>query len=80
MPINPKFPAAQTPEARVAERLQTLERKLRNMENFLQGGATQQIPVVDITTFTPGRRGRIVIHSGDSKLYRDTGAAWVNPV
>lgn len=75
-PIDPARPPSGDTSARVAVRLAALERRLRTLEGLLNGGATQQVPVV-MSLPTAGRKGRLVIFDGDSKLYRDNGTSWV---
>lgn len=76
MPIDPAIPPAGTPDARLADRVAQLERQLRALEQFLAGGGVQ-IPVVTALP-TAGRQGRLLILASDGKIYKDSGAAWVN--
>lgn len=75
MPVNPAAPPPDGRDARVADRLQTLERKMRTIEQFMQGGVTSQIPVVAALP-TAGRQGRILMLQSTSAIYRDTGSTW----
>lgn len=75
-PINPARPPATDPDARTAGKIAELERRIRTLESYLQGGATQQVPVVQGLP-AAGRKGRLVILNTDGKLYRDSGASWV---
>jgi hypothetical protein len=74
-PIQPGRPPATSHDARVAERLAALERRVRTLEAYFSGGSTQQVPLVQSLP-SPGRKGRLVMLAGDGKVYRDTGAAW----
>lgn len=76
MPLDPYMPPAGTPSERLADQIADLNRRLKNIEAFLQGGAVQQFPVVDALP-TPGRKGRAVVLSSDSKLYVDNGTSWI---
>jgi hypothetical protein len=75
-PADPRRPPAGTPQERSSERIAALERRIRNLESYLNGGAVQQIPVVAALP-AAGRKGRAVILDSDSKLYRDNGSSWV---
>lgn len=76
MPVDPAQLPPLEPGARVYQRLSDLERRLGTVESYLQGGATQQVPVVTALP-TAGREGRVVKVAGDNRLWVDTGAAWV---
>ncbi|HXH88253.1 MAG TPA: hypothetical protein VNI55_06565 [Gaiellaceae bacterium] len=76
MPVDPYVPPQLDPGARIYERIAELEARMRAIESYLQGGATQQVPVVFVLP-TAGRKGRVVMLDSDNLLYRDTGAAWV---
>jgi hypothetical protein len=76
MPLDPAMPPAGDLTGRFNERIAALERKARNVESWLQGGTTQQFPVVTVLP-TAGRQGRAVVLSSDSKLYIDNGSTWV---
>ena len=76
MPVDPSQPPQLEPSARVYQRLADIEARMRAVESYLQGGATQQVPVVSALP-TAGRKGRVVMLDSDNLLYRDTGAAWV---
>ena len=76
MPIDPAQPGAASADGRMAERLAALERSVRVLESYLQGGALGRVPVVD--SLPPaGSVGRVYMLSGDLLLYRDTGSAWL---
>jgi hypothetical protein len=75
MGINPAAPPSLDPQARLMDRIATLERKMRTIEGFLSGGSVQQVPVVDVLP-TAGREGRQVYLSTTNKLYLDNGASW----
>ena len=76
-PINPGQPPPGTIEARTAQRLAALERRLKTLEGLLSGGSSQQPAPVVGSLPTAGRLGRQVILASDGKLYRDNGASWV---
>lgn len=76
MPFDPAQPPQLEPGRRVYQRLSELEGRLRSVESYLQGGATQQVPVVAALP-TAGREGRVVKVAGDNRLWVDTGSAWV---
>jgi hypothetical protein len=76
MPSDPAAPPHLASEARVYQRLAELESRMRNVESYLQGGSTQQVPVVTALP-TAGREGRVVKVAGDNRLWVDTGTAWV---
>lgn len=82
MPLPPANPARAHPmthDERIATRLAALERHVRTLEQYISGGSTQQIPVVDVLP-AAGRKGRIVIYTGSGtpdRLWRDNGALWV---
>lgn len=75
MPVDPAQPPSLDAGARVFQRLADLERKIGAVEQYLQGGSTQQLPVVAVLP-TAGREGRVVKVAGDNRLWVDTGAAW----
>jgi hypothetical protein len=76
MSVDPAQPPNLDAGARVFQRLADLERRLGNVESYMQGGATQQVPVVAALP-TAGREGRVVKVAADNRLWVDTGAAWV---
>ena len=52
-----------------------LERQVRNLTMFMQGGVTAQIPVV--SSLPPaGRQGRVLMLASTSALWKDDGASW----
>lgn len=78
MPIDPTLPPPQNTDARLAERLAKLEREMRTLKTFLNGGAASQVPVVSSFASLPaGRKGRVAFNSSDGKLYVDNGSSWV---
>lgn len=78
MPVDPGIPPPAGKDANIAARLAQLERELRNLKTFLNGGAGSQFPVVSTLAGLPaGRKGRGVFNSSDGKLYVDNGTAWV---
>lgn len=73
MPTDPAAPFTSDPALALAERLSQLERRLAAVET------REGIPVVtSLPAF--GRKGRLVFLTTDSKVYKDTGSAWVNPL
>ncbi len=76
MPVDPAIPPPVHPDARLHERIAALERIVRTLSAYLNGGSVQQAPVVSALP-AAGRQGRLVILSTDSKLYRDNGSSWV---
>lgn len=75
-PVDPAAPPPSGLDSRVQARLEVLERKINSLESFINGGASGQFPVVSSLP-TAGRKGRVVFNSSDSKVYVDTGSAWV---
>lgn len=74
MPVDPAVPRSLDPTVRMAERLADVERQLRALAGYLQGGAVQQVPVVD--SLPAGvREGRWVKLRG-GLLYVDEGGSW----
>lgn len=73
---DPRRPPAQTPDARTSTRIGKLERHVRTLLGYINGGSVQQVPVV-ASLPTAGRKGRLVILDSDNKLYRDNGSSWV---
>lgn len=79
MPVDPAGLPSRDPQERLLERLAALEREVRSLTALVNGGAAGQIPVVQ-TLPAAGRAGRLVFLASDGKVYKDTGAAWANPV
>lgn len=76
MPLDPFPPPQLDPDARLLARIGELERQLRTIQQFLQGGSVGQIPVV--SALPSGQRaGRLVGLSTNGKLYYDNGTSWV---
>ena len=75
MTLDPSRPPSLDPDVRVYERLAELERQMREIRAYMQGGALQQVPVVDALP-TAGRKGRVVMLATDNLLYRDDGTSW----
>lgn len=74
MPVDPAQPPRLSGAGRDAERIASLERRLRALETQLQGGATSAIPVVAALP-AAGREGRLLkLASGG--VYVDTGSGW----
>lgn len=78
MAVDPFIPRTPGVEANIAERLASLERTVRTLSTFLNGGASGQVPVVaSFASLPAGRRGRVAFNSSDGKLYVDNGSSWV---
>jgi len=75
MSLDPYRPPGVDPNLRLYERIADLERQVRELRAYVQGGSVQQVPVVDALP-TAGRKGRLVMLDSDNLLYRDTGTAW----
>lgn len=75
MPVDPAAPPPSTEAARLADRIGQLERQVRNLTSFMQGGVTAQIPVVSSLP-PPGRQGRILMLASTSAVWKDDGASW----
>lgn len=73
MPADPAAPFTTDPTLALLERLARLEQRLLAVE------AREGIPVV-ATLPAAGRKGRLVFLTTDGKVYKDTGAAWANPL
>lgn len=78
MPLNPAIPPPDDPMSRFADSLANLDRRLRNIEAFMQGGVTSQIPVVAALP-AAGRKGRLLMLASTSAIYKDNGSSWVTP-
>lgn len=75
MPVDPAAPPPSTEAARLADRIGQLERQVRNLTMFMQGGVTAQVPVV--SSLPPaGRQGRVLMLASTSALWKDDGASW----
>lgn len=79
MRVDPSVPPQIDATGRLLERVAALERQVRELQSYLQGGSVQQIPSVNALP-AAGRKGRLVFLTTDSKVYKDTGAAWANPL
>jgi hypothetical protein len=75
MPVNPAAPQPSSRDERISDRLAALERKVGNLESFINGGSSGHLPVVSVLP-AAGRAGRQVFLTSDSKLYVDTGTVW----
>lgn len=78
MPHDPRLPPPDDAMSRLADRLAAVERKQRDMEQFMQGGVTAAIPVVTALP-AAGRKGRLVMLASTSAVYKDNGSSWVTP-
>lgn len=76
MPLDPYRPPQLDPHARLLDRIAELERQMRSLLAFLQGGCVSQIPVVDALP-SAGREGRLLGLSTNGKVYYDNGSSWV---
>jgi hypothetical protein len=81
---NPKAPPPTEGLARIWQKLAELDRRLSGLESYFNGGATSQVPVVDMllppgsqAPGSPGRLGRLVVLRTNGQLYRDDGTAWI---
>ena len=73
---DPSIPDSLNPGQRRAQQTADMERRLRRLETFLQGGVAGRIPPVDVLP-PPGRKGRIRYLTTDDKVYVDIGSSWV---
>jgi hypothetical protein len=78
MPLDPRVPLPDDPMSRFADRIAGLERELRDLKQFMQGGVTAQIPVVAALP-AAGRQGRLLMLASTSAIYKDNGSSWVTP-
>lgn len=78
MPLDPRLPPPDDVLSRFADRVAALERQMRDLQSFMQGGVLSQIPVVTALP-AAGRKGRLVMLASTSAIYKDNGSSWVTP-
>jgi hypothetical protein len=72
---DPYVPPSANPDVRLLERISSLERTVRTLSSFMQGGTTARIPVVAALP-AAGSQGRLLMLASDSSIWKDTGATW----
>ena len=76
MPPDPRHPPGSSIEERLLARVVELERQVRVLTGYTNGGSASQLPVVD--SLPPaGRIGRAFVLRSTGTLYVDDGASWI---
>lgn len=76
MPADPRRPSAGSLDERLVARIADLERQVRTMASYVNGGAASQLPVV-LALPAAGRVGRALVLRSNGKLYVDDGLNWI---